>query len=160
MKIYEIKSEIRKALDSIEVDPETGEILNGEALTKVQDISKEKIANCARYIREEEHEIEAMRATVKAIQERIKTKERKIDWLRDMTILGLEALGENVEMPDIRVSTRKSESIEVDEKILDRKWFNRVETYKPNKTLLKQMIKNGTAIEGANLVTNINLSIK
>ena len=161
MKIYEIPSQIRQVFDSAEIDEETGELIfDAETFAQVCESAEMKIANTARYIREQEHEIEAMKQASKDILDRAKAKANKLEWLKRTTIASIQALGKPVEEADIRVSTRKSEAVEVDEEILGREWFFETVTYKPNKTALKHALKNGEPVEGASLVTNYNLSIK
>ena len=161
MKIYEIPVALRMVFDEAFVDEETGElIIDAQTFAEVCESAEAKIANCGRYIREQEHEIEAMKKASKDILERAKAKENKLEWLKRTTIASLNALGKPVEEADIRVSTRKSESVEVDESVLGREWFAETVTYKPNKVALKHALKNGEPVEGAYLATNYNLSIK
>lgn len=161
MKIYQIPSQIRQVFDNAEIDEETGELIfDAETFAQVCESAEMKIANTARYIREQEHEIEAMKQAAKDIADRAKAKQAKLEWLKRTTIASIQALGKPVEEADIRVSTRKSEAVEVDEEILGREWFFETVTYKPNKTALKHALKNGESVEGASLVTNYSLSIK
>ena len=161
MKIYQIPSQIRQVFDNAEIDEETGELIfDAETFAQVCESAEMKIANTARYIREQEHEIEAMKQASKDILDRAKAKANKLEWLKRTTIASIQALGKPVEEADIRVTTRKSEAVEVDEEILGREWFFETVTYKPNKTALKHALKNGESVEGASLVTNYNLSIK
>lgn len=161
MKIYQIPSQIRQVFDNAEIDEETGELIfDAKTFAEVCESAEAKIANCGRYIREQEHEIEAMKQASKDILERAKSKQNKIEWLKRATVASIQALGKPVEEADIRVSTRKSEAVEVDEEILGREWFFETVTYKPNKTALKHALKNGEPVEGASLVTNYSLSIK
>ena len=161
MKIYEIPSTLRTVFDDAYVDEETGELIfDAEKFAEVCESAEAKIANCGRYIREQEHEIEAMKQASKDILERAKAKQKKLDWLIRSTVASLNALGRPVDEADIRVSARKSEAVEVDEAILGREWFTESVSYKPNKVALKHALKNGEPVEGACLVTNFNLSIK
>ncbi len=161
MKVYEIPFAIRSALDNAEIDLKTGEVLNAAAINEVCDNAREKIVNCARYIREQEHEIEAMKQARDAINERMEVKQKKLDWLKRMTVIGLDVLGEKVEMPDIRVSNLSSKKVIVDDNAQLEKRFLTVTTKTaPNKKALKEAIEKGEKIEGARLVTNLSLLIK
>lgn len=161
MKIYQIPSQIRQVFDNAEIDPETGELIfDAQTFAEVCESAEAKIANCGRYIREQEHEIEAMKQAANDILDRVKAKQKKLEWLKRATVASIHALGKPVEDVDIRVSTRKSETVEVDENVLAREWFAETVTYKPNKTALKHALKNGEPVEGASLVTNYSLSIK
>ena len=52
LKLYQIPAFMRQALDNLEIDEETGEILNADGLHNIELSAKEKIVNTARYIRE------------------------------------------------------------------------------------------------------------
>lgn len=161
MRIYQIPAAIRMCFDEAYVDEETGELIfDAVTFAEVCESAEAKIANTARYIREQEHEIEAMKEAAKNILDRAKAKQNKLEWLKRMTVASIDALGKPVEEVDIRVSTRKSEAVEVDEEILGREWFFETVSYKPNKTALKHALKNNEPVEGARLVTNLSLQIK
>lgn len=161
MKVYEIAPAIRMLFDEATVDPETGEILfDAQAYDEIVSEASEKIANCGRVLREWEAEVDAMKAAEKAIAERRKQAEKKITWLEGLTVAALEALGDKVECPDIRVSTRKSTKVIVDEERLHLDWYKQVISRKPNTEAIKKALKSGVAVEGAELVTCQNLAIK
>lgn len=110
MKIYEIPSALRTVFDDAYVDEDTGELIfDAEKFAEVCESAEAKIANCGRYIREQEHEIEAMKKASQDIMERAKAKQKKLDWLIRSTVASINALGRPVDEADIRVSTRKSE---------------------------------------------------
>lgn len=65
---------------------------------------------------------------------------------------------DRVDTPLFKVSFRKSEAVEVDDLLLPEAY--KVATYKPDKKLLKEDLKNGLEILGAELVERKNLSIR
>lgn len=160
MKIYQIPAAIRMCFDEAFIDEDGVYHFDEQTFNEVSESAEAKIANCGRYIRETESRIVAMRAAAKDILDRAKTEEKKIERLKEMTISAIEALGRPVDDADIRVTTRKSESVEVDEAVLSRDWFVCKETWAPNKTALKHALKNNEPVEGARLVTNLSLQIK
>lgn len=160
LRIYQIPFALRACFDEAFVDDDGVFHFDEATFNEVAANAEAKIANCGRYIREQENTIEAMKAAAKDILERAKAEEKKLDRLKSMTLEALQALGRPVNDPDIRVSTRKSEAVEVDEDLLSRELFFETVTYKPNKTALKHALKNNEPIEGARLVTNYNLAIK
>ena len=161
MKIYEIPVAIRMVFDEAYVDEETGELIfDAKTFAEVCEDAEDKIANTARYLREQEAEIEAMKQAAKDITERARAKANKLDWLKRITLASLEALGKPVEEADIRVTTRKSTKVEVDESILHSAWYVEKVERKPNLRALTDALKQGVEIKGAHLVTNLNLSIK
>ena len=50
LKIYEIPSQIQAALNAIEVDEETGEIVGWDKVEALTESATTKIANCARFL--------------------------------------------------------------------------------------------------------------
>jgi hypothetical protein len=68
---------------------------------------------------------------------------------------------DKIESPLIKLSFRKSESVEViNEAQLTDQFTTTKTTVTPNKVAIKEAIKNGEVVEGAVLVTNFNLQIK
>lgn len=65
---------------------------------------------------------------------------------------------DRVDTPLFKVSFRKSEAVEVDDLLLPEAY--KVATYKPDKKRLKEDLKNGLEILGAELVERKNLSIR
>lgn len=166
LKIYEIPSQIQAALDALEVDDETGEIIGWEKLDALKESATEKIANTARYIRHVQAQIEAMKVAKANIDARLKTAQRFVDWLSVKTVEGLLAMPDGkrkIEEPDIKVSTRKSESVSLDDESLLDKKFVKVEVItkqSPDKRAIKEAIKSGEEVKGARLCTNYSLQIK
>ena len=163
MKIYAIPFEIRNLLESYQVNKETGEIENFDQAIhdQVMGDAREKIANTARFIREQEAEMKAMKEAVADINERMAQKQRNIAWLKKRSIEALLALGEKVEMPDIRVSTTCREVVRIeDESALPDIWFKVKTEKEPDKMLIKHALKNGEIVSGARLVDNYSISIK
>ena len=66
---------------------------------------------------------------------------------------------EKVESPALKLSFRKSESVEISEN-LDQRFMIEKITLQPDKVAIKEAIKKGEQVEGAVLVINQNLQIK
>ena len=166
LKIYEIPHEIQMALNALEVDEETGEIIGWEKLDALTESAIVKITNCARYIRSVQSQIEAMKQAKANIDARMKTAQRFVDWLSVKTVEGLLSLPDGkrkIEEPDIKVSTRKRESVSLDDESLLDKKFVKVEVItkqSPDKKAIKEAIKAGEEVRGAHLCTNYTLQIK
>lgn len=160
MKIYEIPAMIRRALENVQVDDETGEILNALDLQEVESSAQEKVAGTAKYIREQEAEIEAMAAAMDAIKRRMTAKKNRIEYFKKLTKNAILELG-TVETPDIKVSLRRTERVEVIDEDAICDLFMTVKTTKTvNKKALKDAIKAGEFIAGAEIVTDYSLQIK
>lgn len=70
LKIYEIPSQIQAALNALEVDEETGEIVGWDKLEALTESATTKIANCARFLQYAQVQIDAM----KDAEEKIKAR--------------------------------------------------------------------------------------
>ena len=60
----------------------------------------------------------------------------------------------------IKVNFRKSETVEVNEEIIDKKWCREKITYTPDKKAIKEAIEQGVEVVGASISYNQNLTIK
>ena len=162
LKLYQIPALMRQALDNLEIDEETGEILNADGLHNLELSAKDKIANTGRYIRECTVLLDAMKQAKQNIDARMKTLQKRLDYLTGLSLDGMEALGvKKNEEPDIRISTRKSVGAVIeDEEAIPSKFVTIVQTQKINKTEIKKAIQAGQDVPGAYLVENINLAIK
>lgn len=162
LTLYQIPALMRQALDNLEIDEETGEILNADGLHNLELSAKDKIANTGRYIRECTVLLDAMKQAKQNIDARMKTLQKRLDYLTGLSLDGMEALGvKKIEEPDIRISTRKSVGTVIeDEEAIPSKFVTIVQTQKINKTEIKKAIQAGEDVPGAYLVENINLAIK
>lgn len=160
MRVYEIPTQYRRFFEEC-VDEETGELrYTEEQFAELEAEATEKIANCGRMLKEWEAELEAMKEAKRSIDARMKSKTRQIEWLKEMTLNALSAVGKKVEAADIVVTTRKSTKVKVNEELLHADWFVEKIERRPNLTALGDALKQGVEIEGAELITNYNLSLK
>lgn len=160
MRVYEIPTQYRRFFEEC-VDEETGELrYTEEQFAELEAEATEKIANCGRMLKEWMAELEAMKEAKRSIDARMKSKTRQIEWLKEMTLNALSAVGKKVEAADIVVTTRKSTKVKVNEELLHADWFVEKIERRPNLTALGDALKQGVEIEGAELVTNYNLSLK
>lgn len=82
--LYEINSQIEQAWGAA-VDPDTGEIINEEAMQAFSELSMtrdEKIENIALAYKNTCAEVEALKTEKLALQKRQATAERKAEWLK------------------------------------------------------------------------------
>lgn len=166
LKIYEIPHEIQMALNALEVDEETGEIIGWDKLEALTESATTKIANTARFIRYAEVQIDAMDKVIAGIEARKQSAQNLVDKLSVKVVQALLAMPDGkrkIEEPDIKVSTRKSESVSLDDESLLDKKFVKVEVItkqSPDKKAIKEAIKSGEEVKGAHLCTNYTLQIK
>ena len=158
MTIYEINEEILNCIDL-----ETGEIIDIDRLNDLQLERDAKIENVACWIKELKAEAEAIKAEKLALAERQKVAENKAESLKKWLAFALN--GEKFKTAKCSVSFRKTESVEVTEEGLEAlmKEHDELLTYKapePNKTAIKQGLKDGLNVAGIQLVQNTSTIIK
>ena len=158
MTIYEINEEILNCIDL-----ETGEIIDIDKLNELQLEKDAKIENVACWIKELKAEAEAIKAEKQTLAERQKVAENKAESLKKWLAYALD--GQKFKTSKCSISYRKSESVEVTEEGLNNliKEHDELLTYKapePNKTAIKQALKDGLSVQGVQLVQNTNTIIK
>lgn len=158
MKLYEIDDAILECIDL-----ETGEIIDTEQLDKLQMERDTKLENVACWIKDLKAEAEALKNEKQALAERQRVAENKAESLKKWLAYALQ--GEKFKTPKCAISFRKSEAVEVTEEGLNNlmKEHDELLTYKapePNKTAIKQALKDGLSVEGVQLVQNISTIIK
>lgn len=165
MNLYEIDKIINDFMtNGFEkfVDPETGEFdeqgFNDE-LISLEMAKNEKIENIGLFIKNLTTDVADLKTEEKALAERRKTKENKIDFLK--SILSGALGGEKFETAKIALSFRKSEQVQIsDVDNLPKEFLTEKITISPDKTAIKKAIKGGQDVAGAELVTVQNLQIK
>ena len=159
MKLYEIDNAILEC-----VDMETGEIINIDKLNDLQLERETKIENVACWIKELKAEAEAIKAEKMALAERQKVAEKKAESLKKWLAYALN--GKKFSTAKCSVSFRNTELVEVTPEGLEnlmRGGNDELLTYKapePNKTAIKQAIKDGLSVQGVQLVQNVSTIIK
>ena len=158
MKLYEIDNAI---LDCI--DLETGEVIDTERLDALNMERDAKIENVACWIKDLRAENEAIKSEKQKLDSRRKVNDNKIESL--MGWLNYALNGTKFKTGKCAISFRASESVEVTEEGLEAlmKEHDELLTYKapePNKTAIKQALKDGLTVEGVELVRNTNVIIK
>lgn len=118
-----------------------------------------KVENYIKVIKNNDADIEARKNEIKRLSELNKSAERKNERLKEVLKESMELTGhERVDTPLFKVSFRKSEVVEVDDLLLPESY--KVATWKADKKRLKEDLKNGLEILGAELVERKNLSIR
>ena len=153
MNLYEIDQAI---LDCI--DPETGEILDFDRLSELQMERETKVENVALWIKNLTADAAAYKAEKDIFAEREKQAKTKAESLKKWLTNALE--GNKFTTSKVAVSFRRSEAVEVDEEHVPKKWMVKKVTYVPDKTAIKNAIKQGAKIKGCALVERDNIQIK
>ena len=158
MKLYEIDEAILNCIDT-----ETGEIIDADQLDKLQMERDTKLENVACWIKDLKAEAEAIKTEKQILANRQKVAENKAESLKKYLAYALG--GKKFSTAKCAVSFRNTESVEVTEEGLEAlmKEHDELLTYKapePNKTAIKQAIKDGLNVAGVQLVQNISTIIK
>ena len=160
MKLYEISDAIRAALDHIDVDPETGEILNADNLHAVEAEASEKIEATALYLRELDAEAKAAKDEADRMIARVKYMQKRSDYLKAMLLDALHATGK-VKTARVTVSIRTTQAVEVSEGADLPEAFQTVKkTVSPNKVAIKQALLDGIEVPGCHLEARESVSIR
>ena len=158
MTIYEIDNAILECIDM-----ETGEIIDIDKLNELEIERETKIENVACWIKDLKAEAEALKNEKQALAERQRVAESKAESLKKWLAYALQ--GEKFKTTKCAISFRKSEAVEVTDEGLNNlmKEHDELLTYKapePNKTAIKQAIKDGLNVAGVQLVQNTSVIIK
>lgn len=160
MKLYEISDAIRAALDHIDVDPETGEILNADNLHAVEAEASEKIEATALYLRELDAEAKAAKEEADRMLARVKSMQKRSDYLKAMLLDALHATGK-VKTARVTVSIRTTQAVAVDEGANLPEAYTTVKTtVSPNKVAIKQALLDGVEVSGCHLEARESVSIR
>lgn len=162
MKLYEIPGTIRAALDRIEIDEETGEIINAADLDAVEAEAHEKLESTALYVRELNAEADALKAEIERLTDRRRSLEKRSTFLKCLMLQGLDALGATkLKTPMVTISVRTSKAVELDADALDvlPEGFIRIKR-EADKTAIKAAIERGFCMLGAHLVENRSLTMR
>ena len=171
MRLFELKEELRLLANLLENDceynAETGEVYdNNETIQSLYaDLAltlSDKLEGCSYILNELELQFDALKREAKRLNERAKGLEKNHATLKDMMLSVLIELPEaKLKTPKFTFSTRKSESVTIMEGFNMQGKYSRVKTtYEPDKTAIKEAIKAGECVIGAELVTNTTLTIK
>jgi hypothetical protein len=143
-------------------DPETGEIIDPEMLDALLMERDAKVESVACWIKNLESDVLAYKAEKDAFAEREAQAKRKVESLKKWLANALN--GQKFTTTRCAVSFRKSESVELEEGLdIDRipaEFLSVKTTYSPNKTAIKEAIKEGREINGCKLVEKFNAQIK
>ena len=168
MKLYEIANEYLALMQAIDNDDIPEEAI-ADTLEAIKGEIEVKADNIACLLKNIDADIMAFKAEEARLAERRKAKEKAYDRLKAYLSNMLQRVDIcRVETARNNISFRKSEAVEVDEAVFLR-WaaeqFNRDDlitstyTEKANKTEIKKILKAGTEIPGAALITKQNIQL-
>lgn len=160
MKLYELPDALRAAFDALEVDEETGEIINGEALERVEAEARDKLEGTALYMRELDADAKGLAEEIARLQARKRSIERRTEWLKQYMRPALDAMGGKLKTPRATIYKMRTQKVLIDCKPENLpQAFQRMEI-KPDLAGLKKALKSGEKIQGAYLVDNESVVIR
>ena len=160
------------------VDTETGEVATTEEdfrrmYDEIQMEMKDKLVNTSCYIKNLLSDAEQIKAEEDRLKARRQQKERYAARLQDAMDNVIKHRINNIDEdfdgcnkwkiddPKVKISYRRSEKVElVNPDILPKAYINKKVELKPDLVAIKEAIKNGKKVKGAELVSNLNLQIK
>jgi hypothetical protein len=160
--LYQIGVDFLAALDAIEIDEDTGEVLN---MGQIEDLNAQfetKAESIACYIKN----LSAFSVDLKTAEESMKARrqatDKKVDALKKYLTECLNTAGKDkVETVNAKISFRASTAVQIaDESALPSEFLKVVTETKPDKTLIKKAITDGREVPGASLIQNRNIQIK
>lgn len=160
MKLYEISDALRTALEHIEVDEETGEIIAADELHEVEALAADKVEATALYLKEEDAEIKALKEEIDRMTARLKSKTKRNDYIKSMLLDALHATGK-VKTARVTVSIRTTQAVEVSEGAdLPEAYTTVKTTVSPNKVAIKQALLDGVEVPGCHIEERESVQIR
>lgn len=161
MKLYELVQEEQhlNELFLAAIDEETGEIKDSQVLdeleTELKNALTTKSAGIIKVIRQQEAEIERL----KAVKERMKKGIEGFKHYIKYNMVQMEL--KKIETPLGNLSLRQTTATDVyDELVLPKEFLKEKITYTPSKTDIKKALQEGKEVAGARLVVNTSLTVK
>lgn len=153
MNLYEIDQQILNCIDA-----ETGEIFDAEAFEQLALERDAKIESVCLWIKNLNAEVEALKAEKDAFAQRQKAAENKRESLKKY--ISEYLAGSKFETAKVKVSFRKSESLEISEGAVIPEEYLKYKESDIDKTGLKKAIKEGQTFNGVLIIENQNIQIK
>lgn len=162
MSLYQITKELEDALNSFEIDEETGEVLmDFEKIEALNLAKEEKITNIGFVVLNLRAEQTALQERKKELDKRIKSIDSRLERINDYLKNCLN--GEPFKCVDFEIKFSKSERVEITPDFFnnqDNKKYFKYKEPEANKTEIKKALKLGVFIEGASLVPHQNMNLK
>ena len=154
--LYEIIKDIENF--DFEIDEETGEILNCDALDQLELERDTKMENICLWIKNLKADAEAYKNEAAVFQDKRKKAVKKAESLERYVQTALN--GSKFKTDKVTVTYRKSDSVECEDITIVDKEYLRFKEPELDKTKVKAALKQGVEIAGCSLVTKQNMQIK
>jgi len=164
MSLYDLSANYLQALDTL-TDPELDLPMEAiaDTLEALEGELQDKAVNVAKYMKNMEAMIKAIKEAEQNMARRRQTLENRAQWLKDYLKGNMEACGfQKIESPWFRLAIQKNPaSVNVfDENAVPTQFKKEVVTIKIDKTAIKNAIKSGEDVPGAKLMNGSRLAIK
>lgn len=160
MKLYEIDNAIDELIRN-SVDPETGEVMDiTDELDALQMEREDKLESVALVIKNLTAEATAIRNEEKALADRRKTAENRVEWLKGYLMQSLA--GQKFSTPKVAVSFRSTTAVFIEDDaafLKEHPEYARIKT-EIDKSALKDALKNGAEVSGAALENRTSMIVR
>ena len=163
MKLYEIDETIRQLeaeMDHEDFDfSEEGLEAFNQKLAHLEIDRAKKLCGIASLVREKLANVAILKGEIDRLKRKKEIEQNKVDSLKDWLTCIMrdkEKIGDGI----ISIRRSSSERVEVDESMLDIRYFRVTEKREPDKTTIKENLKAGEKVAGAWLETNHSVVIK
>lgn len=159
--LFDAAQQVRESLGHI--DPETGELV--ETYAESHALFEQKAVACVAYAKDEAAGIEAAKAMIKAMQDRLKTREQRLDrfkaYVADcMKASGITEVKHETGLFGAKLYIDRDESIVIEDgATFPASLCNDPKPPEPSKAKIKAAIKAGEAIAGAHIVRKDRLTL-
>tara|TARA_R110000824_G_scaffold182219_2_gene363087 strand:- start:2892 stop:3407 length:516 start_codon:yes stop_codon:yes gene_type:complete len=169
LKLYEYPEAYRELWNRIEAevdglsDTDENPVAAGrEEFDNLEGDYTEKVENIAKLIRSLTATQDALDTEAARLKARATSIKRKVEWLKGYVLDSMVDLGHTKIDGDVLiVAVSQNERVEiVDESQIPETYCVRTETMRPDKALIRDAIKTGRDVEGAELVTRPSLRIR
>lgn len=161
--LYKAAEELQSLLD--QVDPETGEIVDG--LDSAREVVASKAVNVIAYIKDTDAKAAYLLAAAKDLTDRANKQKKRNDWLKTylahhMAKTGITHVTDESGMFEAKFEPERDTSVDVfDAAQLTSEYMREIPaTDEPNKVLIASDLKAGIDVPGARLVKKDRLTIK
>ncbi len=164
LSLYQLSGTYLEALDFL-TDPETdlpAEVIN-DTLEGLSGVLEDKAINVTKFLRNIEAITDAIKAAEESMEKRRKALENRVKWMKAYLKTNMENTGiTKIECPFFKLSIQKNPaSVTIfDETKIPLVFKEQVISWKIDKTAIKDSIKSGETVNGAELTTGTRLVIK
>ena len=154
--LYELNEQLMNF--EFEIDEETGEILNADALDQLELERDEKIENIALYIKNLKADADAYKKEKDSFYQKERASKNKAERLTEY--LQNMLMGEKFKSTKVTISYRKSEALNIEDGAEVPAIYLKEVTPQVDKIALKEAIKAGAIMDGISLVERQNIWIR